>query len=73
MNLIEGCWFLVAFLLTSLVVLVDPKNYVLGSSMNNAVSNFSSPSSRQDFILNFSNLLIALFFILTFVLKYIGS
>jgi preprotein translocase subunit SecG len=72
MSLLEGCWFLITVLLTSLIVLIDPKNYALGSSVTNAVSNFSSPSSRQDFILNLSNVLIALFFTLTLILKYLG-
>ena len=50
MNLLESSWFLISSMIIGIVLLVDPK-----SSNTNAVSGlFSSPSSGQQFIYNFS-------------------
>jgi len=65
MNLLESSWFLISSMIIGIVLLVDPK-----SSNTNAVSGlFSSPSSGQQFIYNFSAVLILIFFVLTTVLS----
>jgi len=69
MNLLESCWFLIAFLLIAIVLLVDPKSSITGSANNSMLGAFSSPSSGQKFIYQFSGVLITVFFILT-VLNY---
>ena len=69
MNLLESSWFLVSSLIITIVLLVDPKSSLAGSGTNNVLGLFSSPSSGQQFIYNFSAVLILLFFILTTVLS----
>ena len=64
MDLLESSWFIISFLIIIIVLLVDPKSSIVGSNTN-AVLGFSSPSSGQQFIYNFSAVLISLFFILT--------
>ena len=68
MNFLQICWFLVAAIITSTVIFVDPKNTVIGSGTGSVLSGLSSPSSRQNFILNFNNILIGVFFLLTLLL-----
>jgi len=69
MNLLESSWFLIAFLLIAIVLLVDPKSSISGSTNSSVLGAFSSPSSGQKFIYQFSGVLITVFFILT-VLTY---
>jgi protein translocase SecG subunit len=69
MNLIESSWFLISFLIILIVLLVDPKSSLAGGNKNVVLGAFSSPSSGQQFIYNFSALLIGIFFVLTTVLS----
>jgi len=69
MGLLESSWFLIAFLLIAIVLLVDPKSSIAGSANSSVLGAFSSPSSGQRFIYQFSGVLITVFFILT-VLNY---
>jgi protein translocase SecG subunit len=69
MNLLESTWFLISFLVITVVLLIDPKSSLTDSNTNGVLGLFSSPSSGQQFIYNFSALLILLFFILTTVLS----
>ena len=68
MGFLEICWFLIGLLITSIVILVDPKNPVIGSGNGSVLSGLASPSSRQNFILKFNNILVACFFVLTVIL-----
>jgi protein translocase SecG subunit len=61
MNLLESIWFIISFLIIVIVLLVDPKDSLTGSSTNNTLGLFSSPSSGQQFIYNFSGILILVF------------
>jgi protein translocase SecG subunit len=69
MGLLEGCWFLISFLIIGVVLLVDPKNSIPTSNSNSMLGFFSSPSSGQQWLYRFSALLIANFFILTIILS----
>jgi protein translocase SecG subunit len=69
MNLIESSWFLISFLIILIVLATDPKSSLTGSSKNVVLGLFSSPTSGQQFIYNFSAVLIILFFVLTTVLS----
>jgi len=72
MNILENSWFLVAFLIIGIVLLVDPKSSISGSSNNSVLGVFSSPSSGQQFIYRFSAVVIASFFLLSLGLSYVG-
>ena len=69
MNLLESSWFVIAFLIITIVLLVDPKSSMTGSNTNVLVGLFSSPSSGQQFVYKFSAILIVCFFILTTILS----
>ena len=69
MDLIESSWFLISFLIILIVLLIDPKSSMTGSNKNVVLGLFSSASSGQQFIYNFSAVLIVLFFVLTTVLS----
>jgi len=69
MNFIEGGWFLISFLIILIVLLIDPKSSIIGTNKNAVLGLFSSPSSGQQFIYNFSAVLITIFFVLTTVLS----
>ena len=69
MDLLESTWFLISFLVITVVLLIDPKSSLTDSNTNGVLGLFSSPSSGQQFIYNFSALLILLFFVLTTVLS----
>jgi|TARA_B110000971_G_scaffold164582_1_gene168456 protein translocase SecG subunit len=69
MDVIESSWFLVSSLIIGIVLLVDPKSSLTGSNTNAVLGLFSSPSSGQQFIYNFSAILILSFFLLTIVLS----
>jgi len=69
MNLLESTWCIVAIALIAIVLLIDPKSSTTGSNNSPVLGVFSSPSSGQRFIYQFSAVLIAAFFILT-VLNY---
>jgi protein translocase SecG subunit len=69
MSLLESTWFLVSTLIIVIVLLLDPKSSVTGSNTNAVLGLFSSPSSGQRFIYNFSAVLILLFFVLTTILS----
>ena len=69
MGLLESSWFLVSTLIIVIVLLVDPKSSLAGSNTNAVLGLFSSPSSGQQFIYNFSAVLIVIFFVLTTVLS----
>jgi len=71
MDVIESIWFIVSFLIILIVLLVDPKSSMVGSSTNAILGLFSSPSSSQQFIYNLSAVLIFLFFVLTTVLSLV--
>lgn len=55
MDLLEGGWFLISFLIIAIVLLVDPKN--------------SLTTSGQQVIYKFSAILIGGFFILTLAIS----
>ncbi len=69
MSLLESSWFLVAFLIITIVLLVDPKSSASGSSNSTLLGSFSTPSTEQKFIYRVSAILIASFFILTTILS----
>jgi len=69
MDVLESSWFLVSSLIIGIVLLVDPKSSLTGSNTNAVLGLFSSPSSGQQFIYNFSAILILSFFLLTIVLS----
>ena len=69
MSLLESSWFLISSLIIVIVLLVDPKNSLTGSTSNAVLGFFSSPSSGQQFIYKFSAVLILSFFVLTTVLS----
>ena len=69
MGLFESIWFLVSSLIIMIVLLVDPKSSLAGSNTNAVVGLFSSPNSGQQFIYNFSTVLILSFFVLTIILS----
>ena len=69
MSLLESSWFLISFLIIAIVLLVDPKSSLAGSNKNAVLGLFSSVSSGQKFIYNFSAVLILLFFVLTTILS----
>jgi len=71
MTLLESIWFVITFLIISVVLLVDPKSYGAGGGSNPVLGVFSSPSSGQSFIYRVSAFLIVLFYILTIVLSYL--
>jgi len=71
MSLLERSWFLVAFLIIAIVLLIDPKSLASGSNANAIFGSFATPSSEQKFIYRFSAILIAIFFILTLTLSSI--
>jgi len=72
MSLLEGSWFLLSFLIIGIVLLVDPKSSMTGSSSNPVLGGFATPSSEQKFIYRFSAILIAGFFILTTILSSVN-
>jgi len=72
MTLVESIWFVIAFLIISVVLLIDPKSSAAGGGGNPVLGFFSSPSSGQSFIYRTSAVLITLFYILTILLSYIA-
>jgi len=72
MNILENTWFLIAFLIIGIVLLVDPKSSISGSNNSSMLGMFSSPSSGQQFIYRFSAVVIASFFLLSLGLSYSG-
>ena len=69
MSLLESSWFFISFLIIVIVLVVDPKSSLTGSNTNAVLGLFSSPSSGQKFVYNFSAVLILLFFVLTTILS----
>jgi len=70
MNLLESFWFLVAFILIIIVLLIDPKSSITGANTSPMIGGmFSSPRSGQKFIYQLSGVLVTSFLILT-VLTY---
>lgn len=69
MSLLESSWFLISSMIIGIVLLVDPKSSLTSSNTNPIVGLFSSPSSGQEFIYNFSAVLIVSFFVLTTILS----
>ena len=69
MSLLESSWFLVSSLIIAIILLVDPKDSQTIGNSNALLGSFSSPSSAQQFIYNFSAILILLFFVLTTILS----
>jgi protein translocase SecG subunit len=69
MDLFESSWFLVSSLIIVIILITDPKSSLTGSNTNAVLGLFSSPSSGQQFIYNFSAVLILLFFVLTTALS----
>ena len=72
MNILESSWFLIAFLIIGIVLLVDPKSSISGSTNSPVSGMFASPSSGQQFIYRFSAVVIASFFLLSLGLSYSG-
>ena len=72
MNILESIWFLTAFLIISIVLVVDPKSSISGSNNSSVLGMFSSPSSGQQFIYRLSAVVIASFFLLSLGLSYVG-
>jgi len=72
MNILEKGWFFIAILIIGIVLSVDPKSSITGSSNNSVLGMFSSPSSGQQFIYRFSAVVIASFFLLSLGLSYVG-
>ena len=72
MSILENTWFLIAFLIIGVVMLVDPKSSISGSNNSSVMGMFSSPSSGQQFIYRFSAIVIASFFLLSLSLSYVG-
>mgnify|MGYP006171773995 CR=1 FL=1 len=72
MTLLESIWFVITFLIISVVLLIDPKSSAASGGNNPVIGVFSSPSSGQSFIYRVSAVLIILFYILTIVLSYLG-
>jgi protein translocase SecG subunit len=69
MSILESSWFLIAFLIIGIILLVDPKSSISGSSNSAVLGAFSSPSSGQQFIYRFSAAAITSFFVLSLVLS----
>ena len=69
MDLFESSWFLVSSLIIVIILITDPKSSLTSSNTNAVLGLFSSPSSGQQFIYNFSAVLILLFFVLTTALS----
>jgi len=69
MSLLETIWFLLSIIIILIVMLVDPKNYQPSSNTSNILGSFSNSSSGQEFIYNFSTVLILVFFVLTPILS----
>ena len=72
MNILESSWFLIAFLIIGIVLLVDPKSSISGSTNSPVSGMFASPSSGQQFIYRFSAVLITSFFLVSLGLSYAG-
>lgn len=70
MSLFESVWLLLSSLIILIVLLVDPKSSITGSSTNAVLGLFSSPSTGQQFIYSFSIVIILSFYILTTVLSF---
>ena len=70
--LIESLWFVIALLVITIVLLVDPKSSSVGSGNSSVLRAFSSPRSEQNFIYRLSAVLIAIFLILTILISYIS-
>ena len=71
MNLFEVSWFVVSVTIIGVVLLVDPKSSISGTTNTAVAGLFTSPSSGQQFIYRFSAVLITLFFILTITLSLV--
>jgi len=69
MSLFENIWFLISFAIIVIILLVDPKSSSIGLNENSLLGLFSSRSSGQDFIYNFSAILIFCFFVLSLILS----
>jgi len=69
MNLLESSWFFVSSLIIVIILLVDPKDSQTVTNSNALLGSFSSPGSAQQFIYNFSAILILFFFVLTTILS----
>ena len=69
MNLLETVWFLISFLIITIILLVDPKSPLTGASTNRVLGLFSSPSAGQEFVYRLGALLISSFFIVTPILS----
>lgn len=69
MTLLQTIWFIIAFLIISIVLLIDPKSSGAGIETNPVSGFFSTPSSGQQFVYRFSAILIISFYVLTTFLK----
>ena len=69
MSLLESTWFLISFLVITVVLLIDPKSSLTDSNTSGVLGMFSSPNSGQQFIYNVSAVLILLFFVLSTILS----
>ena len=70
MNILESSWFIIAFLIIGIILLVDPKSSISGSNNSSVLGAFSSPSSGQQFIYRLSAVAIAGFFIESLILSF---
>jgi protein translocase SecG subunit len=71
MNIFDLGWFTISLIIIGIVLLVDPKSSMTGTSNNAVAGLFASQSSGQQFIYKFSAAVITLFFILTTVLSLV--
>ena len=69
MGFLESSWFVVAFIIIAIVLLIDPKSSMSGATTNPILGGFASPSSEQKFLYRFSAITIAIFFITTIILS----
>ncbi len=69
MSLLESSWFLLSSLIIIITLVVDPKGSQVGSGTGPFLGLFSNRSSSQQFIYQFSGLLILMFFALTTILS----
>ena len=72
MSILEKVWILVGIIIIFIILSTDPKSSISGASNQQLASLFSNASDGQKFIKQFNWLLIAIFFVLTLGLSYLG-
>ena len=69
MSIFDLGWFTISFIIIGIVLLIDPKSSMTGTSNNAVAGLFASQSSGQQFIYNFNSILILVFFVLSILLS----